>query len=121
MGGGTVERGELADIACKGGRKEVADRRKDKGRLSEQESSLEDGRQLPPSRRKAATEAEETPSPLAAPPGADTRRHRKVILHHHHPPPPSTLTDCQSQISSSALSISTGPHKNGLFVSFTST
>lgn len=64
------------------------------------------------SRRKAATEAEETLSPLGAPPGAATRCHRKVILLS---PLPSQLTDCHSQISSSVLPVSVSLHQLSLF------
>lgn len=83
--------------------REVADRQKDKGRLSEKESvwKMADSFLV---QDRSSHWSEDDIVPFRAPPGADISCHRKVILLF----PFSQLTDCQSQISSLTLPVSVG-------------
>lgn len=91
--------------------REVADRQKDKGRMSEKEPSWKMADSFLVQDRSSHW-SEDDIVPFRAPPGADISRHRKVILLF----PLSQLTDCHSQISSLTLSVSVGLYPFRTFI-----
>ena len=107
-----TERGGLYSDGAKGG--EVADRQRDKGRLSEK-SEREPAWKMADSflvQEGGSHWSEGDTVPFPAPPGADTSRLRKVILLF----PLSQLTACHSPISSLTPSVSGGLYPFRTFV-----
>lgn len=106
------ERGGAAIGRSEGG--DVADRQRDKGRLSEK-SERESSWKMADSflvQEGGSHWSEGDTVPFPAPPGADTSRLRKVILLF----PLSQLTACHSPISSLTLSVSGGLYPFRTFI-----